>query len=92
MCRELAHVRPPPLGRVSTEVQGRLYGCKKLEHARQAWGPCRNQWCSSHTAQYGLLHEGFASHIPMQVLGDVKGRMYAPDELARNPGVVSPMG
>jgi len=28
----------------------------------------------------------------MQVLGDVKGRMYAPDELARNPGVVSPMG
>jgi hypothetical protein len=35
------------------------------------------------TAHYGLLQEGFTSPVPMRVLGDAKGRLYTPDELAR---------
>ena len=35
------------------------------------------------TAHEGLLKEGFASPIPMQVLAKAKGRLYSPDELAR---------
>jgi transposase InsO family protein len=35
------------------------------------------------TAHEGLLKEGFASPIPMQVLAEAKGRLYSPDELAR---------
>jgi Homeodomain-like domain len=35
------------------------------------------------TAHYGLWQEGFTPPIPMRVLGDAKGRLYAPDELAR---------
>jgi transposase InsO family protein len=34
-------------------------------------------------AHEGLVKEGFASPIPMQVLADAKGRLYSPDELAR---------
>ena len=35
------------------------------------------------TAHEGLVKEGFASPIPMQVLAEAKGRLYSPDELAR---------
>ena len=35
------------------------------------------------TAHEGLLKEGFAPPIPIQVLADAKGRLYGPDELAR---------
>jgi integrase-like protein len=38
---------------------------------------------SNTTAHEGLLKEGFASPIPMQVLAAAKGRLYSPDELAR---------
>ena len=34
-------------------------------------------------AHEGLVKEGFASPIPIQVLADAKGRLYSPDELAR---------
>ena len=34
------------------------------------------------TAHEGLVKEGFASPIPMQVLAEAKGRLYSPDELA----------
>jgi hypothetical protein len=35
------------------------------------------------TAHAGLLKEGFASPIPLQVLAEAKGRPYSPDALAR---------
>ena len=35
------------------------------------------------TAHEGLVKEGFASPIPLQVLAEAKGRLYSPDELAR---------
>jgi|SRR5215469_4027117 len=35
------------------------------------------------TAHQGLLQEKFAPPIPLQVLGEAKGRFYTPDELAR---------
>ena len=35
------------------------------------------------TAHEGLLKQGFASPIPLQVLAEAKGRLYSPDELAR---------
>jgi hypothetical protein len=35
------------------------------------------------TAHEGLVKEGFAPPIPMQVLAEAKGRLYSPDELAR---------
>jgi Integrase core domain len=34
-------------------------------------------------AHEGLVKEGFASPIPIQVLADAKGQLYSPDELAR---------
>jgi len=35
------------------------------------------------TAHYGLLHEKFQPPIPLEVLGEAKGRLYTPDELER---------
>jgi len=35
------------------------------------------------TAHYGLVQAGFTPPIPIRVLGDAKGRLYPPDELAR---------
>ena len=35
------------------------------------------------TAHQGLLKERFASPIPLHVLGESKGRLYSPHELAR---------
>jgi len=35
------------------------------------------------TAHYGLVQEGFTPPIPIRVLGDAKGHLYPPDELAR---------
>ena len=35
------------------------------------------------TAHEGLLKEGFAPPIPIQVLGDTKGRLYGPDKSTR---------
>lgn len=35
------------------------------------------------TAHYGLVQEGFTLPIPIRVLGDAKGHLYPPDELAR---------
>jgi hypothetical protein len=35
------------------------------------------------TAHQGLLKEQWASPIPLDVLGEAKGRLYTPDELAR---------
>src|SRR5919106_384815 len=35
------------------------------------------------TAHQGLLEEQFASPIPLDVLGEAKGRLYTPDELER---------
>ena len=35
------------------------------------------------TAHQGLLKDKFASPIPLHVLGEAKGRLYTPDELAR---------
>ncbi len=35
------------------------------------------------TAHQGLLEEKFASPIPLDVLGEAKGRLYTPDELER---------
>jgi len=35
------------------------------------------------TAHEGLVKEGFAPPIPIQVLAEAKGRLYSPDELAR---------
>ena len=35
------------------------------------------------TAHHGLLPEKFAPPIPLQVLGEAKGRLYTPEELAR---------
>jgi hypothetical protein len=34
------------------------------------------------TAHYGLVQEGFTPPIPIRVLGDAKGHLYPPDELA----------
>jgi hypothetical protein len=35
------------------------------------------------TAHQGLLKEQFTPPIPLEVLGETKGRLYTPDELAR---------
>jgi hypothetical protein len=35
------------------------------------------------TAHHGLLHEKFQPPIPLEVLGEAKGRLYTPDELER---------
>ena len=35
------------------------------------------------TAHQGLLHEKFQPPIPLEVLGEAKGRLYTPDELER---------
>jgi len=35
------------------------------------------------TAQQGLLQDQLVPPIPLQVLGEAKGRFYTPDELAR---------
>lgn len=35
------------------------------------------------TAHYGVVQEGFTPPIPIRVLGDAKGHLYPPDELAR---------
>jgi hypothetical protein len=35
------------------------------------------------TAHYGFVQEGFTPPIPLWVLGDAKGRLYAPDERTR---------
>jgi hypothetical protein len=35
------------------------------------------------TAHQGLLQDKFVPPIPLHVLGEAKGRLYTPDELAR---------
>jgi hypothetical protein len=67
-------------------IQRRLYDYQfahtttpaELEQVHQTFMATYNT-----TAQQGLLKEGFAPPVPMQVLGEAKGRIYSPDELAR---------
>jgi transposase InsO family protein len=50
----------------------------ELEQAHQRFIQTYNT-----TAHEGLVKEGFAPPIPIQVLANAKGRLYSPDELAR---------
>jgi transposase InsO family protein len=67
-------------------IQRRLYDYQfsltktpaEFERAHQAFMETYNT-----TAHQGLLQEQFVPPIPVQVLGEAKGRMYSPDELAR---------
>jgi len=67
-------------------IQRRLYDYQfaqtttptELEQVHQTFMTTYNT-----TAHQGLLHAGFAPPIPIQVLGEAKGRLYTPDELAR---------
>jgi len=67
-------------------IQRRLYDYQfahtttpaELEQVHQTFMATYNT-----TAHQGLLKEGFAPPVPMQVLGEAKGRIYPPDELAR---------
>jgi hypothetical protein len=67
-------------------IQRRLYDYQfalsttpaELEHLHQTFMHVYNT-----TAHQGLLRDGFARPIPLEVLGEAKGRRYSPDELAR---------
>jgi hypothetical protein len=67
-------------------IQRRLYDYQfsltttpvEFEQAHQAFMTLYNT-----TAHEGLLKDGFQPPIPLQVLGEAKGRMYAPEDLAR---------
>jgi transposase len=50
----------------------------EFEQAHQAFMATYNT-----TAHEGLLKDGFHPPIPLQVLGEAKGRMYTPEELSR---------
>ena len=50
----------------------------EFEQAHQAFIHTYNT-----TAHQGLLKEHFTPPIPLEVLGEAKGRLYTPDELAR---------
>jgi transposase InsO family protein len=68
-------------------IQRRLYDYQfslaqtpaELERQHQAFIQTYNT-----TAHQGLLNDQRLPPIPVEVLGEVKGRMYAPDELARS--------
>lgn len=91
------HIEPNPL--VSTQgesyknlmethfnIQRRLYDYQfsltttpaELEQAHQAFLETYNT-----TAHEGLLNEGFHPPVPLQVLGEAKGRLYTLEELSR---------
>jgi len=67
-------------------IQRRLYDYQfsltttpaEFEQAHQAFMTTYNT-----TAHEGLLHDGFRPPVPLRVLGEAKGRMYTPEELAR---------
>ena len=67
-------------------IQRRLYDYQfsltqtpvEFEQAHQAFMHTYNT-----TAHQGLLKEHFTPPIPLEVLGEAKGRLYTPDELAR---------
>jgi hypothetical protein len=67
-------------------IQRRLYDDQfsltttpaEFEQAHQAFMALYNT-----TAHEGLLKDGFQPPIPLQVLGEAKGRMYTPEDLAR---------
>lgn len=67
-------------------IQRRLYDYQfsltqtpaEFEQAHQAFMHTYNT-----TAHQGLLKEHFTPPIPVEVLGEAKGRLYTPDELAR---------
>ena len=67
-------------------IQRRLYDYQfsltttpvEFEQAHQAFMETYNT-----TAHEGLLKEGFHPPVPLQVLGEAKGRLYTPEELAR---------
>jgi transposase InsO family protein len=67
-------------------IQRRLYDylCSlttppvEFEPAHQAFMTTYNT-----TAHEGLLHDGFRPPVPLQGLGEAKGRLYTPEELAR---------
>lgn len=50
----------------------------EFEQAHQAFMATYNT-----TAHEGLLKDGFHPPVPLQVLGEAKGRMYTPEELSR---------
>jgi len=67
-------------------IQRRLYDYQfsltttpaELERAHQAFMETYNT-----TAHEGLLKDGFHPPVPLQVLGQARGRLYTPEELAR---------
>ena len=67
-------------------IQRRLYDYQfsltqtplEFERAHQAFLQLYNA-----TAHQGLLKEKFTPPIPLEVLGEARGRLYTPDELAR---------
>jgi Homeodomain-like domain len=67
-------------------IQRRLYDYQfarttspaALEQVHQAFMATYNT-----TAHQGLVKEGFTPPVPIHVLGEAKGRLYTPDELAR---------
>jgi Helix-turn-helix domain/Integrase core domain len=67
-------------------IQRRLYDYQfaltttpaELEQAHQAFLQTYNT-----TAHEGLLNEGFSPPVPLQVLGEAKGRLYTLEELSR---------
>jgi len=67
-------------------IQRRLYDYQfsltttpaEFEQAHQAFMETYNT-----TAHEGLLKDGFHPPVPLQVLGQAKGRLYTPEELAR---------
>lgn len=67
-------------------IQRRLYDSQcartttpaELEQVHQTFMATYNA-----TAHQGLLKEGFTPPVPIHVLGEAKGQLYSPDELAR---------
>jgi hypothetical protein len=71
---------------IMSNIQRRLYDYQfslsatplEFEQAHQAFLEIYNT-----TAHQGLLKEQFQPPIPLEVLGEAKGRLYTADELAR---------
>jgi putative transposase len=67
-------------------IQRRLYDSQfALSTTPAAWAQVHQTFMHVYntTAHQGLLKDGFTRPIPLEVLGEAKGRMYSPAELAR---------
>ena len=67
-------------------MQRRLYDSQcALSQTPAAWEQMHQMFLKTYntTAPQGLLKDGFTRPMPLEVLGEAKGRLYSQDELAR---------